>query len=211
MTLAALFSSSSIALTSVSGLTADYVVAFRGITPSVVIASTQTLSTLHSEKSTAPDGLMQKIDHWRRARSLAAGSMPRVAGITAKPRLIYTFERAASGSTPLSNSQISNLRVYTGAHIINAFTAAGVAGAVSQTNLFDYRTGDGLDSPGAAHYGPPLSSVEIKLIETPGHKSTDENFTEGQLLVEGPAVAGGTATVGGVMKITDSKTLCYGR
>ena len=154
---------------------------------------------------------MQKIDHWRRARSLAAGSMPRLTGITAKPRLIYTFEQAANSSTPLNNIQISNLRVYTGAHIINAFTAAGVAGAISQTNVFDYRTGDGSDSPVAAHYGPPLSSVEIKLIETPRHKSTDENFTEGQLVVEGPAVAGGTATVGGIMKITDSNTLCYGR
>ena len=211
MTLAALFSNASIALSSVSGLTADYVVAFRGITPSIVIASTQTLSTLHSEKAAAQNGLMQKIDVWRRARSLAAGSMPRVTGTPVKPRLIYTFERAASGSTSLTNAQVSDLRVCTGAHIINAFTAAGVAGAISQTNVFDYRTGGALDSPVPAHYGPPLSSVEIKLIETPDHKSTNENFTEGQLVVEGPAVAGGTATVDGVMKITDNNTLCYGR
>ena len=154
---------------------------------------------------------MQKIDHWRRTRSLAAGSMPRVTGVTAKPRLIYTFERAASGSTSLTNSQVADLRVFTGAHIINAFTAAGVAGAISQTNVFDYRTGDDLDSPVQAHYGPPLSSVEIKLIETANHRSTDENFTEGQLVVEGPAVAGGTATVDGIMKITGNHTLCYGR
>ena len=211
MTLAALFSNSSIALSSVSGLAADYVVAFRGITPSIVIASTQTLSTLHSEKAAVPSSLMQEINRWRRARSLAAGNMPRATGSPVKPRLIYTFERAASGSTSLTNSQISDLRVYTGAHIINAFTAARVAGAISQTNLFDYRTGVDVDSPVPAHYGPPLSSVEIKLIETPGHKSTDENFTEGQLVVEGPAVAGGTATVDGVMKITSSNTLCYGR
>lgn len=208
VTLAALYSNSSVALTSVSGATADYVAAFRGITPTIVIASPQTLAKLHSEKAAASGGLVQKITHWRRARSLAAGSMPKVTGLAPKPRLIYTFKEANTGSKPLTSSQLADLRVYTGAYIINAFTAAGVAGAVSQTNMFDYRTADSTDAVSAAHYGPPLSSVEIKLVETPSCKITEEHFTEGQLVVEGPAVADGVITVDGTMKITDENTLC---
>ena len=209
MTLAALFSNSSVALTSVSGATADYVAAFRGITPTIMIASPQTLEKLHNEKAAAPGGLVQKMTHWRRARSLAAGSMPKVSGLATKPRLIYTFNEANSGSKPLTSSQLADLRVYTGAYIINAFTAAGVAGAISQTNMFDYQTAT--DAGSAAHYGPPLSSVEIKLVETPSCKITEEHFTEGQLVVEGPAVADGVITVDGTMKITDSNTLCSAR
>lgn len=208
VTLAALFSNSSVALTSVSGATTDYVAAFRGITPTVVIASPETLAKVHSEKSAAPSGLFQKMTHWRRARSLAAGSMPKVTGLTPKPRLIYTFQEANSGSKPLTSSQLAELRVYTAAYIINAFTTSGVAGAISQTNMFDYGTADGTDAGSAAHYGPPLSSVEIKLVETPSCKITEEHFTEGQLVVEGPAVADGIISVDGTMKITDNNTLC---
>ena len=208
VTLAALFSNSSVALTSVSGATADYVAAFRGITPTIVIASPQTLAKLHSEKAAAPGGLVQKMTHWRRARSIAAGSMPKASGLAPKPRLIYTFKEANSSSKPLTSSQLADLRVYTGVYIINAFTAAGVAGAISQTNMFDYGTGGSTDAGSAAHYGPPLSSVEIKLVETPNCKITEEHFTEGQLVVEGPAVADGVMTVDGTMKITDSNTLC---
>ena len=209
VTLAALFSNTSIALTSVSGLTADYMAAFRGITPTVIIASSQTLSKLHGERAASPSGLAQKITHWRRARLLAAGSMPKTSGIAAKPRLIYTFERASSGNTPLTSTQLSDLRVYTGAHIINAFTAPRVAGAISQTNMLDYRTPENTDAGLTAHYGPPLSSVEIKLTETPDRKITEDSFSEGQLVVEGAAVAGGSARIKTMMKITDSNTLSY--
>ena len=207
--LAALFSNSSLALTSVSGPTADFVAAFRGITPTVVVAAPQTLSKYRSEKVAAPAGFMQKITHWRRAKSLAAGSMPKTVGLTPKPRLIYTFERSSSGVMPLSSKQISDLRVYTGAYIINAFTAARVAGAICQTNVFDYRIPGGSDADTAADYGPPLSSLELKLVDTPDSKNTEEDFSEGQLIVEGPAVTSGSTAVEGAMKITDSNTLSY--
>lgn len=209
VTLAALFSNSSIAVTSVSGPNADYVAAFRGVTPTIIIASTQTLSKLHKEQTAVSGGLLQKITHWRRARSLAAGSMPRISGLAPKPRLIYTFDRAASGAPCLNPEQLSDLRVYTGAHIIHAFTAAGVAGAISQTNMFDYRTTDGAMARVTAHYGPPLSSVEIKLVETTDHKITDDHFTEGRLVVDGPAVASDHIVVDTVMKITDNNTLTH--
>ena len=207
--LAALYSNSSLALTSVSGATTDYAAAFRGISPTVVITSTPTLSKLHSERAAAPGGLIQKVTHWRRARSLAAGSMPKVTSVTPKPRLIYTFEPASSGIAPLTSKQLSDLRVYTGAYIIHALTAPTVAGAISQTNIFDYRIADDSHTDSPVHYGPPLSSIEIKLVDTPSRKNTNDHSPEGQLVAEGPAVAGGHTTIEGIMKITENNTLIY--
>lgn len=209
LVLAAFFSNSSIALTSVSGAKVNYAAAFRGVKPTVVVASTQTLSKLHSERAATPGSLAHQITHWRRARSLAAGSMPKVAGVSPRPRLIYTFERPMSGITPLTSKQVSDLRIFTGAYIIHAFTVPTVAGAISQTNMLDYRMANESHATAATHYGPPLSSVEIKLVDTAGHKNTDDHCPEGQLVVNGPAVAGGIATVENIMKITEDNTLSY--
>jgi hypothetical protein len=51
------------------------------------------------------------------------------------------------------------MRIFTGARVLYALTAAKVAGALFQTHAYDYRR----DS-GPSHFGPPLSSVEIKLV-----------------------------------------------
>ena len=104
---------------------------------------------------------------------------------------------------------MSDLRIFTGAYIIHAFTVPTVAGAISQTNMFDYRMANESHATAPTHYGPPLSSVEIKLKDTASHKNTDKPCPEGQLIVNGPAVAGGTATVENMMKITDDNTLSY--
>lgn len=135
--------------------------------------------------------------------------MPKTASIAPKPRLIYTIEQARSGTKTLTSKQLSDLRVYTGAYIIHVLTTPAVAGAISQTNMFDYRVLDDSPSGAAAHYGPPLSSIEFKLVDTPSHKSTDDHPPEGQLVAEGPAVAGGSTAVDGIMKITENNTLSY--
>ena len=122
-------------------------------------------------------------------------------------RLIYTW----NASKPLI---LANLRAYTGARVINALTHDQVAGAVSQTNPLDYRQ--------LAHFGPPLSCVEIWLEEVEG-KDIGGEEPIGELIVKGPAVSASTqkATAaaqvvarGGkgklAMKITGGGTLARG-
>ena len=210
LTLAALFSNSSVALTSVSGQKADYIAAFRGITPTVLVASPETLAKHHNDEAGTTSSVMQNITRWRQARSLAAGSMPKASSIAPKPRIIYTYERPGNDISPLSPAQLHDLRILTGAHIINAFTIPEVAGAVTQTNLFDYRVAEQAGAQSPAHYGPPLSSLEIKLVDAPGRQSTGEHFSQGHLVVVGPAVAGGSKKVEEFMRMTDSNTLAYG-
>jgi hypothetical protein len=58
----------------------------------------------------------------------------------------------------LDHEQLTDLRVLTGAHVVYALTGPGVAGAIFQTNVFDYRRFEG-----SSHFGAPLSTVEILL------------------------------------------------
>jgi hypothetical protein len=67
------------------------------------------------------------------------------------------------------------LRIYTGARIIYALTAAKVAGAVTQTGLYDYRVDNGLEK--YSHFGAPVTSCEIFFKDTAQHKTTDEIST----------------------------------
>jgi hypothetical protein len=62
----------------------------------------------------------------------------------------------------LTYEQLTDLRIFTGARVLYALTAAKVAGALFQTLAYDYRR-----YSGPSHFGPPLSSVEIKLV---GHQ-----------------------------------------
>jgi hypothetical protein len=56
---------------------------------------------------------------------------------------------------------------------VYALTAARVAGAVAQTNVFDYRKDGGARNK-HSHFGVPMSSLEIKLVDTGFHKTTDD-------------------------------------
>ena len=75
----------------------------------------------------------------------------------------------------LSSELLADLRIFTGARVVYALTAPGIAGAVCQTHIFDYRR-----HSNAAHFGPPLSSVEIVLT---GHREDTgiERAVEGQV------------------------------
>lgn len=87
-----------------------------------------------------------------------------------------------------------------------ALTAARVAGAVAQTNMYDYRIG-GLASK-HSHFGVPLSSVEVKVKDTPTLKTTEEQAV-GELIVTGSSVAGGEAALGFNAKFREDHTLAY--
>ena len=203
LALAALYSNSSLALTSVSGHTVEYSAAFRGIAPTVIVATSPTMLKVWDEKRKAPKGMFEKADDWNRSRILVAGSMPKapVAGRT--PRLIFIPERSDQAS--LTSEQIFDLRVSTGAHIAHAFTDRRVAGAISQSNVFDYRR----SVDGRSHLGPPMSCLEVKLIDGPSHKITDGSDSAGFLVVEGPAVVDARIVVKQPMTFTESNTLSY--
>ncbi len=148
---------------------------------------------------------------------------PSIGTPPGKLRLVFVSEQAGGDSPPLSPLDLSDLRIFTGARIIYALTAAKVAGAVTQTAFYDYRVDD--KAPGKhSHFGAPVSSVEILLRDTSDHKTTDELAVgevsldyfpygtlpnDGQVVARGPAVVGGEAALEIIGMIRDDHTLAY--
>lgn len=222
LTLAALYSNASVAFNSVAGSIADIELATGGVAPTVIVATPQTLQRTHAEASSKVSSGIASAAHWLQTRSLVQnGAMPvasllssyhdkikPIIGTTpGKLRLVYVAESTGTGAPVLSEQTISDLRIFFGARIIYALTAAQVAGSVAQTQFNDYRVlGDG----SGTHFGPPVSSVEIVLKDTGSHKTSDDGQNvEGQINVRGPAVAGGTTALGVVGKIREDNTLAY--
>ncbi|KAL1970880.1 hypothetical protein VTN77DRAFT_2714 [Rasamsonia byssochlamydoides] len=190
----ALFSNASVALNSVAGDDVDFVLATVGVTPTVVIASSRTVTDYHKKVMRPHTGLLSSIGRKFQAQTLDAGRMPtqnllsRVANVgptAEQPKLrllIVSYRVDDSAENLLSSEQLTDLRIFTGARVIYALTAPGVAGAIAQTHPFDYRRHEG-----PAHFGPPVSSVEIILTGHP-EDSGLERAVEGQITVSGPAV-----------------------
>lgn len=187
LTLAALHSNASVALNSVAGTSPDLVLATQGIAPTVVVASPHTLAKTHQESSGKMGSLLAKASHSLSTRTLSqdgvftpnnvlsafsAGSRPAIGNTPGKLRLLYVGERAGAGAPHLSTSVLSDLRIFTSARIIYALTAAKVAGAVTQTALYDYRVG----KDGKGHFGAPLTSVEVLLKDSGAAKMTDDTI-----------------------------------
>ena len=127
--------------------------------------------------------------------------MPKTSGLTDIPRLIYTYDKAGSSTLKLDPQELFKLKVYSGARTVYAFTDSQVAGAICQTNMLDYQHT-------IADFGPPLSSVEIKLKDAAGGKNSDDKAL-GELVVIGPAVVGGEKVVNQIMTMTNRHTLAY--
>lgn len=186
---AALYVNSSLALNSVSGEGVDFALATAGISPTIVVASSHTMSDYHRKIMEPQAGLVAKLGRWFQSRALDSGSMPTpnllstLANIGPtteisldKLRLLFISHRAdGKQEKQLTSEQLTDLRIFTGARVVYALTAARVAGAVSQTNAYDYRR-----SEGSSHFGAPLSSVEITLT---GHEEGAgiERAVEGQV------------------------------
>ena len=203
MMLAALFSNATLALTSVNGPNAPYSAAFQGASPTVIIANTETLSNFCKEKERVTSStLLGQFTQWRKSRKLNAGTLPKPSGgLTHSPRLIYTYDKAGASTLKLDPEELFKLKLYSGARIVYAFTDAQVAGAICQSNMLDYQNK-------TVEFGPPLSSVEIKLRDAPDGKNSDEKAL-GELVVDGPAVLGGQKVVSQIMTMTDRNTLAY--
>lgn len=191
LTLAALYSRASVAFNSAAG-EMDLSIATRGIAPTVLVASPQTLLKTHEQATANVSSFLTTKVHWLQTRTLTqSGVMPAASFLTSlndslrpaigrtpgKLRLVYTAERAGSGTTPpLSSAVLSDLRIFLGARIIYALTAAKVAGAVAQTQFYDYR----VHEDRCSHFGPPLTSAEVYLRDSGVHKTTDEKY-EGEV------------------------------
>ena len=206
LTLAALFSNASIALTSVAGPNADYASAFTGISPTIIVASTASMSKANNNKNALANGTWTKVQNSLRARALASGTMPKSSSISNGPRLVYISTRADADSTVLSSAELFSLRMMINARIVYGLVAPKVAGAVTQTNMLDYRKDETPNK--SSHFGPPLSSVEVKLVDTPDHKVSDD-LVVGEIIASGPAVVGGEAKLGVTGQIRDDNTVSY--
>lgn len=202
LTLAALYSNATLALTSVSGSKVPYSAAFQGVSPTVIVANTETLFNFCKDKErTMSASLLGQFNQWRNGNALKAGTMPKASSLTNTPRLIYTYDKAGASTVKLDPEELFKLKVCSGARTIYAFTDSQVAGAVTQTNMLDYQNT-------SADFGPPLSSVEIKLRDAEGGKNGDDKPL-GELVVSGPAVVGGEKVVNQIMTMTDRNTLAY--
>lgn len=235
LTLAALYSSASVALNSVAGKSPDLVLATQGIAPTIIVSSAGTLAKTHAETAGKLNSSFYKLVHWLQTRALVQDGVmpiasvfsrrfdslrPAIGNAPGKLRLIYVSEQAGIHSTPLTSQALSDLRIYTGARIIYALTSAKVAGAVTQTGIYDYRVGS--DPEAISHFGAPVTSVEVFFKDSKQHKTTDDasagdvskyvfHFTvltnNLQVFARGPAVVGGVAPLGMSAKIREDQTL----
>jgi hypothetical protein len=213
-TLAALFTHASVAINSVAGPSATLAAASRSISPTIIIATAATLSELHTETAATITSPLHKLGLFTQSQSLSAGRMPGSTLLlpskssTSSPgklRLILTSDRLDADSPPLSSSTLSDLRIFTRARIVYALTASGVFGAVAQTHVFDYRREEG---EGHSRFGAPVSSVEIRVVGS-SDQEVGKSEPVGELVVAGPAVAGGEWRSGKKVRIGEDGCLGY--
>lgn len=216
-TLAALYTHADLAITSVAQPGVEMATATRGIRPTVVIASAETLHTLHKNERYRRNSVVEEVAKYGYSRSLAAGHLPKQSSLLfrmlspsnlisqgTKPlelRLILTSDRLDTPTPALSSRTLSELRIMTRARICYALTAPRVAGAVAQTHVYDYRVHHEKDSV-SKNFGIPLSSVEIWLEDKNDDAKVGGAQPEGEIVVSGPAVSGYDRSTGkGAVKL----------
>ncbi|KAF2465224.1 uncharacterized protein BDR25DRAFT_270752 [Lindgomyces ingoldianus] len=221
LTLAALFSHATVIVNSVAGPGIDLTLATRTIAPTIAVVSAETAIKLHSTTTASITSGLKKLVHYLETRVLISGRMPTdtfftrlnaptrasVGTTPGKLRLLYVSERAGQNTPPLTSSDLSDLRIYTSARVVYALTAAKVAGAVAQTNIYDYRRGT-TPANKHSHFGIPLSCVEVKLKDTLSHRTTDDQCA-GEVVVTGASVAGGETCLGLNGTFREDHTLAY--
>jgi hypothetical protein len=167
-----------VALNSVAGENVNFTIAAAGVTPTVVVTSSKTILDYHSKAMASQAGLFATIGRLLQAQSLQAGNLPSRNAIAqlaeidtalslSKLRLLFVAHRAGDRKSPkLKSSVLTDLRMLLGARIGYALTTHQVAGALCQTNIFDYRQTAGFNG-----FGPPLSGVEVYLTGNEEHVS----------------------------------------
>lgn len=207
LTLAALFSNASVAFNSVASQADDLAIATRGVSPTILVATPRALLKTHKEATARVNSsVIARTLHRLQTRKLTQNGVMPSSGNGSKLRLILTAERISADTPKLSSAVLSDLRVFTGARIMYALTAAKVAGAVTQTSFYDYRVFE--NEKGGSHFGPPLTSTEIFFKDTPQWKTTDER-SQGEIIVRGPCVSGNEAALGVAGMMRDDNTIAY--
>lgn len=153
----------------------------RNVAPTVMVASADSAANLRARTSAGATGPMRKFGHWLQSRALKAGRMPvdsffgpqktALGATPGKLRLLFVAEKAGIDTLALTSKDFCDLRIFTGSRVVYALTTARVAGAVAQTMIYDYR----MDDDQRYHFGLPLGSLEIKLVDKGDVKTTEEN------------------------------------
>lgn len=217
-TLATLYSHASLAINSVAGPGIDLSLATPTISPSIIIASAASIAGLHKSLTATLPSTLQRYAHSTRATSLASGRMPTdswlisllsppVSALGTPPgtlRLILVAERAGTATPALSSTAFNDVRIATGSRIAYALTVPEAAGAIAQSNPFDYRVTGGK----YAGFGPPLTNIEIRLLAD-RDADVDGHEPRGKVQIAGPCVAGGKALLGIKGMFGSDSTLRY--
>jgi hypothetical protein len=173
LALATLFTHATLALTSVAGPAVDISLTASTISPTIIIASSQSTLQYHCHLLKGHQTpLLSKLSRYWQNKSLQKGIMPQTPSFAAptdpnnhflsKLRLLLIHHPAEdTAAARLSTANLADLKILLGARTCLALTASGVAGAIAQTNMFDYRRST---AGGDAHFGPPLSCVEVLLV-----------------------------------------------
>lgn len=152
------------------------------------------MSALHAVATAKIASSLHKLGLLTQSQTLSAGRMPSfslflppstsTSTSPSKLRLVLTSNRLGANSPALSSALCFELRIFTRRQVVYALTAPNVARAVSQTHVFDYRREEGA---GHSRFGRPLRCVEVRVV------GADNKVSEpvGELVVAGPAVAGG--------------------
>ncbi|KAK5101093.1 hypothetical protein LTS08_004699 [Lithohypha guttulata] len=195
--LLALFSGSTLLLTSVAGPNINLITATKSarqlLKPTQIIADARSIPRLLEDLTSlaGQGGLGAKYSVWSTARAINQGYMP---SPTSKPTYLPSSLSALKtlyiaqpdilpSAQRISSATLSNLRLLLSARVSLALTSARVAGYIAQTNILDYR-----DKLGVNCVGPVAASLEVCLVGEEDELAKSDGV--GEVAVKGPGVAG---------------------
>lgn len=195
--LLALFSGSTLLLTSVAGQNVNLINATKSarqkLKPTHLIADARALSRFYTDLSalSAQGGIGGKYATWGVARSISQGYMDTDSKPSYLPpglqklKVLYLSQPdVLPASSRIESGTLLKVRLLLNARVSLALTSGRVAGYVAQSGIFDYR-----DKGSVSCVGAVASSVELWLsAEEDEMSKTDGGI--GHICVKGPAVAG---------------------
>lgn len=193
-TFAALYSNASVAINSVAGKGVELPLAAMGVSPTIMAASAESALKLHRTTKETISSVPKKFALNTQKSALDSGYMPpasllsrintparvNLGNVPSKLRLMYVFERLHASTPPLGPEELSELRAFTGARVVYALAASKVAGPVTQTHLYDYRTMP-QENRKHSHFGVPVSSLEVKTVDADQHKTVEGEAPRGEV------------------------------